>query len=296
MVDSSHPLSSTGFSGVTVAAFESRMGKEMSHLITRHGGKPLVAPSMQEIPLENNIQALEFGQQLLMGHIDLVILLTGVGTRRLVEVWKTKWKLELLTRALGQTSLVARGPKSVMALKELGLMPSLVVPEPNTWEDLLRIVDESRPEGLKGMRVAVQEYGVTNPELIQALTVRGADVLPVPVYRWALPDDLEPLMQVLNSIREGRVEVVLFTNAAQVDHIFQVVNWDDHSEQLRMALAQTMVASIGQITSDRLKHYGISVDLEPSHPKMGILVKEASQRAGEFTRKERNCSAPKSGK
>ncbi len=284
MVDSSPSLSSNGFAGVTVAAFESRMGKEMSNLIIRHGGRPLVAPSMQEIPLEDNTQGLGFGEELLAGHIDMVVLLTGVGTRSLVEVWKTKWEFDPLKHALGKTLLVARGPKPVMALKELGLAPSLVVPEPNTWEDLIRAIDDFRPDGLNGMRVAVQEYGVTNPELIQALKMRGADVLPVPVYRWALPDDLEPLIQVLKAILEGRVQAVLFTNAAQVDHLFHVLSQRDQAELFRQALAKTMVGSIGQITSDRLKHYGLLVDLEPSHPKMGILVKEASQRADDIIR------------
>jgi len=49
--------------------------------------------------------------------------------------------------------------------------------------------------------------------------------------------------------------------------------------RFRHALAHMMVASIGHIASERLRQHEFPVDLEPSHPKMGILVKEASQSA-----------------
>ncbi|MFB3114364.1 MAG: uroporphyrinogen-III synthase, partial [Nitrospirales bacterium] len=105
--DSAQP---TGFAGRTVAAFESRMADHMATLISRHGGTPLVGPSMQEIPLENNPKALDFANHLMAGSIDMLILLTGVGTRTLVDVWKTRFSLEDITHALTRTTLVARGP------------------------------------------------------------------------------------------------------------------------------------------------------------------------------------------
>ena len=270
---------SRGFAGVKVAAFESRMGKEMENLITRHGGIPLVAASMQEIQLENNTKALEFGEELLAGRIDWVIFLTGVGTKTLLEVMRTKWDMARIGQELAKSVLVARGPKAVMALKEVALVPSVIVPEPNTWEDLIRAIDEIQPDGLRGLKVAVQEYGVTNQELTAALTERGASVCQVPVYRWALPDDLEPLQHVLSAIIQGQVQVALFTNAAQVDHIVTVLTQRKQVDLFRKSMSRMMVGSIGKITTDRLSHHGFSVDVEPSHPKMGILVKEASQQA-----------------
>ena len=276
-----------GFGGGKVAAFESRMGTEMEKFIIRHGGTPLVAPSMQEIPLENNTKALEFGEELLADRIDWVICLTGVGTKTLLEVMRTKWDMVQIGQALGRCAIVARGPKSVMALKEVGLIPSVLVPEPNTWEDLIRAIDEFQPKGLTGLTVAVQEYGVTNLELITALKNRGAKVCQVPVYRWALPDQVEPLQQVLSAIIRGQVPVALFTNAAQVDHVMTVLTQGQQVDPFRQAMSHMMVGSIGKITTDRLKHHGFSVDLEPSHPKMGILVKEASQQASAILTEKR---------
>ncbi len=273
------------FDGLKVAAFESRMAKEMSLLITRYGGEPLVAPSMREIPLENNTEALEAGERLIAGQFDLLILLTGVGTRALVEVLKTRHGLDTITAALGRVTRVARGPKPVAALRELGLTADITVPEPNTWRDLLQALDDKKP--VAGLKVAVQEYGVSNAELLGGLGERGATVTRVPVYRWALPEDVEPLRQVIDAIVQSKVAVVLVTNAAQIDHVMQVAVQDGKADAVRAALKKTVIASIGPVASERISEHGLQVDLEPSHPKMGILVKEASERAQELLANKR---------
>jgi uroporphyrinogen-III synthase len=55
-------------------------------------------------------------------------------------------------------------------------------------------------------------------------------------------------------------------------------------EEVVRALNQTMVASIGPVTSETLREYGIKVSMEPTHPKMGFLVKEAADKSGELVR------------
>jgi uroporphyrinogen-III synthase len=276
-----------GFTGLTVAAFESRMAEQMATLISRHGGIPLVAPSMQEIPLENNSEALKFGQHLLSNSIDIFILLTGVGTRTLVDVWKTKFSLDQIQQALTHTTVVVRGPKPLAALKELGLTPHLIVPEPNTWEDILLTLDAFKPEGLSGLKVGVQEYGTRNIEFMEALAKRGAQAIGVPVYRWALPDNLQPLEQALQAIISQSVDVMLFTSGAQATHIIELLNRNHALELFRLALNRVMVASIGTITSQQLRAYDFPIDFEPSHSKMGILVKEASLKAQDILQHKR---------
>ena len=271
--DQSH----TGFQGLRVGALESRMATEMERFIIRYGGVPVVAPSMRELPLSENPRALECGHALLAGEVDMVVLLTGVGFRTLLDVVQTRYALHEITDALRKTVLVVRGPKPAVVLKELGLQPNILVPEPNTWRDTLQALDASYPDGLQGIRVAVQEYGVSNPEFLEGLRERGAEVRPVPVYRWTLPDDLEPLKNLLQEVMDGAVPVLLITNAVQVEHIINVLGKDEKVNLFRKALHRMMVASIGHVASERLRHYGFPVDMEPSHPKMGILVKEASQ-------------------
>jgi len=265
------------FNGLTVAAFESRMAAEITRLIERHRGNPLVTPALREIPLDDNSAALKFGDRLMTERVDMLILLTGVGTTALFNLLKMRYQWSSILAALEQIALVARGSKPVAALKAFGLQPTLTVPEPNTWVDLISTLDEYRP--VKGLRVAVQEYGASNQDLLEALNQRGADVFQVPIYRWALPEDLGPLRQALNAIIAGKVSVLLITNAAQVDHVMQVLERDGKVETFRAALKKMVVASIGPTASERLRQHEWPIDLEPSHPKMGILVKETSEKS-----------------
>ena len=265
------------FNGMTVAAFESRMATEISRLIERYGGRPLVAPALREIPLEDNPAAHEFGVRLMAGRVDLLILLTGIGTTMLFDLLKTRYAWSSTLAALQQTAIVARGPKPVAALKAVGLQATVTVPEQDTWVDLVSALDNYRP--VKGLRVAVQEYGVSNPDLVNALEQRGAEVFLVPIYKWALPEDLAPIRHALDEIIAGRVNVILITNAAQVDHVMRVLEQDGKLHLFREALRKIVVASIGPTASERLRHYDWPVDFEPSHPRMGILVKEVSEQA-----------------
>ncbi len=262
---------------MTVAAFESRMAAEMTRLIERQGGRPLVAPALREVPLADNSPALRFGERLLTEGIDVLILLTGVGTTTLFHTLYSRHSKDTIASALRNTVLVARGPKPVAALKALGLPPTLTVPEPNTWIDVVSTLDGHRP--IKALRVAVQEYGQSNPDLLDALTQRGAEVVPVPVYRWALPEDTTPLQHVLDEILAGHVQVMLVTNAAQIDHVMQLLDRRGKTAQFGAVCKRLVVASIGPTASERLRSHGLPVDLEPAHGKMGILVKETAAQA-----------------
>ncbi|MSR25171.1 MAG: uroporphyrinogen-III synthase [Nitrospiraceae bacterium] len=278
-------MSDTGFNGLTVAAFENRMAAEMTGLIERYGGRPMVTPAMREVPLEDNREALQFGERLLADQVDVLILMTGVGLETLIGVLKTRHPLESITEALRRITLVARGPKPVAVLKQLGLTPTFTVPEPNTWRDLLRTLDTNSP--VLGLRVALQEYGASNAELLEELRERGATLFRVPVYRWALPEILDQLREALGNILAGQVDVLLITNAVQVDHVMQMLANDGGVEQFKQAVTRMVVASVGPTASERLRHYGWPVDVEPSHPKMGTLVKETAERAAALLRQKR---------
>ncbi len=270
------------FDGLRVLVLESRRSREMASLVTTYGGQPLLAPSMREVPLASNTEALAFAEGLGRGAFDIVVLLTGVGTRALLAVVEhAHGSRKPFVAALRETRIAARGPKPVAVLRELGLQPWVLAPEPNTWRELLAALDAKREElPLAGQRVAVQEYGVSNPDLLAALEARGAHVTPVPVYQWALPDDLEPLRSAVRAIALGEVDVALFTTATQVVHLVKVAASMEREDAVRRGLNRLVVASIGPTTSEELRSQGIGVDLEPSHPKMGFLVREAAEQAG----------------
>src|SRR5229473_6568491 len=200
----------SGFAGLRVLALESRRAAELAKLISTYSGEPVVAPAMREVPLDSNREALSFAEALLAGKFDVVIFLTGVGTRAVLSVADTKYPRDAFIAALQRVKIVPRGPKPIAVLRELGVTPAVTVPEPNTWRELLHALDDASDSKkdfrLRGARVAVQEYGVTNSELLSGLSERGAFVTRVPVYQWALPDDLAPLRTAVKAISEGNIE------------------------------------------------------------------------------------------
>jgi uroporphyrinogen-III synthase len=272
--------------GLCVLTLESRRARELAELIRRHGGTPVVAPSMREIPLGPDAPVLDFARRLREGAFDVVIFMTGVGIRYLAEAVAGVMPAAELGRALASVVTVARGPKSVAALRELGVTPAITAPEPNTWRELLAAIDGATDLG--GKRVALQEYGEQNPELAAALQARGAALSTVHVYRWDLPEDVGPLRQAAHDLVEQRIDAALFTNAMQVEHLFRVAEAD--SPALAAAFARVVVASIGPIATEALVRRGIAVDLEAAHPKMGALVAELAQRAGELVAAKRRGS------
>ncbi len=275
-----------GFNGLRVLTLESRRAVEMSRLIETYNGKPISAPAMREVPLNENAPALNFSRELVAGAIDVVIFLTGVGARALLKVVEEEQRAESFLQALRRVKVVARGPKPFSVLTEWEVPVALTAPEPCTWRELVTSIEEL-PGGIYGRRVAVQEYGVSNTEFLAALKERGAIVQSFAVYKWALPLDTAPLREAVTALIERRVDVAMFTTGVQAAHLFQIAQAMGRAEKLRAAMAGVVVVSIGPSTSEALDGLGIDVDLEPSHPKMGVLVKEAAERSEEFMREKR---------
>jgi uroporphyrinogen-III synthase len=274
------------FDGLRVLSLESRRSVEIERLIRSQGGNPFVAPSMREIPLEHNSPALDFAAQVLgkgtaggdfACAFEMVIFLTGVGARVLNQIIETRNPAGSFIQALRGLTVVVRGSKPAAVMREWGVPVAIKVPEPNTWREVLQAT-EGRPE----RRIAVQEYGRPANELVNGLRARGSTVTSVPVYQWDLPEDTGPLREAARRLRDGGFDVVLFTTSIQIPHLVKIAAEEGIEAEVLRALARIVVASVGPSTSETLREYGITPDIEPSHPKMGFLVNETSSRAREI--------------
>ena len=270
------------FDGLRVLSLESRRAEEMATLIRKQGGEPFVAPSMREVAIEEHGEAFAFADGLLRGEFDCVILLTGVGTRLLWKTLLTRYPEADLKAALERATLVVRGPKPSAAVREIGLVPRVQVPEPNTWRELLKIMHD-RVE----TRIALQEYGKSNPNLIEGLRAIGKEVTPVRIYGWELPPDTAPLRQAAATLIAGEFDVVLLTTSMQLVNLMKIAEEEGIEQQVREALTSAFVGSIGPTTTETLEDYGLMADFEPSHPKMGLLVNEAAASAAKVLANKR---------
>lgn len=275
------------FAGLRVVSLESRRANEMEALIVRHGGLPFVAPSVKERAIGINEEIFAWAERLFAGDFDMMVLMTGTGLSYLRDAIVTRYPLERFVEALRQTTLVSRGPKPIVILHELGLKAQLNVPEPNTWREMVPIL-AARPE----RRLTLQEYGKANAEFVSALEAYGAVVTPLAIYRWELPDDVEPLREAARRIAGRQCDVVVFTTSVQLTHLLQVAAELDLEEQVMEALARDLVvASVGPIMDVALAERGLKPDISPAHPKMGILLRTAAEQSAEAVARKRAAAA-----
>lgn len=257
------------FNGACVLSLESRRAEEMATLIRKQGGDPFIAPSMREIELDQHEEAFDFGRRLLASDFDAIILLTGVGTRLLWKTLLIRFAEFHLRTVLSRVTIVVRGPKPSAAIREIGIVPTLQVPEPNTWREVLDIMGP-RPE----RRIAVLEYGKSNTALIDGLRAQNREVSAVRIYGWGLPEDTAALREAAAKLARNEFDIVLFTASMQAVNLLKIAEEAGIGQAVLNGLRTTRIGSIGPTTTETLEEYGLKPDFEPSHPKMGLLVNE----------------------
>lgn len=271
-------IAKSNFKDLRVMAFETSHGRDLSALIRQRNGRAVIVPALRQMPPGDRKAVFAFAEALLAGKVDAAVFFTGSGFEALLDLLDKQYGRKKIVKALKALRLIARGPKAAQALRSEGLKPNALSLEPDTSAGILNAIDKKKIS-LADKLVAVQEYGVPNVAFLTALESRGARVLRVPVYRWALPADTRPLQNAVKEVIAGRVDVLLFTNGFQVSHLFQTVQEMKAARDFSRALNRIAVASIGPRCSERLKEFGWPVDVEPSRSSLGELVSETAARA-----------------
>ncbi len=253
----------------TIAILESRLGEQLADLVGKRGGRPFHAPALAEVPDVDHAYIGKLLGELAQHPAKIAVFQTGVGTHALFRATDALGLTEKLQALLAGMTVVVRGPKPTAALRSRGVRIDLSAAEPFTT---VQVLDALRAVPLSGERAVVQRYGVSNLELVEALTARGARVVEIPTYRWSLPEDTRPLVALLDALERRRIDAVTVTNAAQVYNLFAVAEKLGRAQALREGLNRTLIASIGPVSSDALKKFGVTVGLEPRPPKLGPLV------------------------
>ncbi len=252
-----------------VAILETRTGEHLAGLIARRGGVPMLAPALNEVPEIEPQTVIDLLEKWRREPYDMVIFQTGVGTRALFKatdaLGSSAGMLELLARAV----VVVRGPKPLGELQSRQVRIDIKAPSPFTTETVLATIAGIE---LRDKRVLVQRYGAANEPLRQALAARGATVDDIATYRWALPDDVRPLVRLLEALAEASVDAVVFTSAVQIHHLHAVALEHGHADRLTGYLTGPVIASIGPVCTRALAIYGITPTFEADPPKLGPLV------------------------
>ena len=252
-----------------VAILESRLGRQVVELVAKRGGVPIHAPALVEVPDVDPAFVKQLITELRAHPPKLVIFQTGVGTQALFATADRLGATDDLLEVLSAAQIAARGPKPTAALRARHVRIDFSARDPFTTHEVLEAI---APVPIDGERVVVQRYGATNVELDDALKARGANVVEIPTYRWALPADQKPLVDLLDALSRREIDAVVITSASQIHNLFAVATTLGRGDALRADLARTFTASVGPVASSALRQLGVDPDLEASPPKLGPLI------------------------
>ncbi len=243
----------------------------MGSLIERHGGVPYAAPVLQEKYLTGSPEIRQLVEDICHDRLDVMVLLTGVGTRALVEAADAMGLQEQFLTSLNRRTIIARSPKPARVLRQHNIHIDVMPPEPYTSQDLIKALG---PIDLNGKTLAVQAYGASNGYLRRSLRDLGAEVREVTLYTWELPADTSPVLTLIQDLAKGEIHALAFTSQPQVGNLLAIASGAGQEESLRSSLAggAVAVASVGPVCSRRLTEAGFGIDVEPEHPHMGNLV------------------------
>jgi uroporphyrinogen-III synthase len=255
--------------GYTVGVTAARRADELCALLERRGAQVIHGPAIRIVPLPDDVQLLAATRTVLDRPVDAVVATTGIGFRGWVEA-ADGWGLgpALLQRLSGAT-VYTRGPKAKGAVRAAGLVESWS-PESEASAELLAHLLE---RGVRGRRIAVQLHGEPLTSFIDTLRAAGADVVPVPVYRWMGPADPAPLHRLLDAVLAGGVDALAFTSAPAAASVLAAADETCRLDGLVQALRTTVLAAcVGDISAGPLIAHGIPV-VRPDRARIGALVR-----------------------
>jgi len=264
--------------GYTVAVTAARRSEELGALLERRGARVVYAPAIRIVPLADDAELLAATRAVLAAPVDLVVATTGVGFRGWLEA-AAGWDLPLVEH-LRPARVLARGPKARGAIRGAGLVDAWSPASESSAEVLEHLL--SGAEGpLEGRRIAVQLHGDPLADVLAGLRAAGAELLPVPVYRWVLPEDVEPLRRLVGQIAAGEVDAVTFTSAPAAASLLRVAEELGRRNEVVAALQGPVLAvAVGPVTAGPLTAAGVPT-CQPARARLGALAREVVARLPE---------------
>lgn len=255
--------------GVRVALTGPRKSKEMSLLVEKMGGVPLVRPAQGTVFLDD--RSIRDGLvSWISNPPDWAVFTTGMGLDALFDMAEDMDVAGQFRNVLSESNVAARGYKTVNALRKLKLTP-LVRDDDGSTEGLIR---EFGSHDLSGKKVMLQLHGETAPKLVHWLEEQGAVVRQVLPYRHVPPEEAA-LKQLLDEILQHELHAVAFTSGPQVRFLTEYAASQGKLEQMLTAFREGVVpASVGKVTANAMREEGIEALVVPEEEKMGALIVE----------------------
>lgn len=263
--------------GFTIGVTADRRAGEQAELLRRQGARVVHGPTITTGYLTNNDRLLDATRSLVARPPDVLVTTTAIGLRAWWEAAQS-WGLDgALRLALADAVVVARGPKAAGVARGLGLVVWRQSPDERS-SGLLGVLTELAG-GVRGPRVAVQLHGGDDELLLAGLAAFSADVVEVPVYRWALPEDLGPALALIDAAVAGSLDAVTFTAAPALAQLFTIAARHGNTDALRAAFnGEVVAACVGPACADKARYFGIADPAAPDVGRLGLMVRALAAR------------------
>lgn len=255
-----------GLAGKKIGVAAVRAAKEISVLIEKQSGTPVILPIQGRQRLNEDISEQNI-TDFLAEDFDWAIFTTGIGARTLTDSAEGIGLQSRYIDKLKETQLAVRGSKTMKWIKEKGLEP-VYVSEDGTMDNLLAALAEEYT-GKSPQRIFLQAYDLDDHKLKNILEGYGHSVYLSRPYSYEKPDAFV-VDQLKQSIIEQSLDAIVFTSKTQVKNIFAEPN---QGKQLVAAFNDRVLAvAVGKVTAKELESNGIKQVLQPEHQKMGAMI------------------------
>ncbi|WP_066951558.1 uroporphyrinogen-III synthase [Streptomyces lushanensis] len=268
--------------GYTIGVTAARRRDELTALLRRRGARVVEAPTMRIVPLEDDAALRHATELCLTAPLDYVVATTGVGWRGWMSAAEGWGQGGRLAQTCRDAVVLSRGPKATGAVRATGLDETFS-PRSEANDELLAWL---LARNLGGRRIAVQEHGAPLDGFAAALRERGAEVIEVPVYRWAPPEDPEPVRRlVLQTIRR-EVHAIAFTSAPAITAFLATADTLGLRAEVLTALREDVLpVCVGPVCARPLENAGVPV-VCPERGRLGAMVRTITETVPVRNRRE----------
>lgn len=256
--------------GFVVGVTASRKVEEQVGLLERRGARVEWAPALsRDLRQVDDAALLAATRGVLEQPVDMFLATTGVGIRAWFDAAARGGLRADLVAAIGGSEILARGPKSVGALRAQGLR-EVWSPGSECFEDVLAHL---RGRDLTGLRIVVQEHGQSLSMVAHALRRQGADVTVVTVYRVAAAEDPAPMFRLVDLVAGRELDAVTFTAAPAVAALMDAAGVTGRRDEVAAAFRTDVVAAcVGPVTAAALEPWGVPA-LVPERSRLAAMVR-----------------------
>ena len=255
--------------GWTVGVTADRRSEAQLDLLARRGAKVLHGCTMRTLDLTDDDRLAGVSETLVADPPETLVLQTGMGTTMWLEAMDGIGVGGDLRAVLATVEVLARGPKASSAARRAGMTVAWQAPR----EIFADVVDHIAATGGR-RRLAVQLDGTDEELLVGPLAASCPEVLPIPVYRWGLPDDRDPARALVDAVCGGGVQAVTFTTRTAAVHLAAIAEEMGRLNEMVSALdgKRVVPVSVGPVCSSAMLDLGMCGLVEPDRARLVAMV------------------------